>query len=146
MKNLITARTIGLAAARQAVAEAVAKATSIGVPSCIAVVDRAGHLITYDRMDGAGLLSAQIAQDKAYTVTAFGVATHEWWDNIRDDPSLLNGVIKTDRLIIFGGGVPILADGEIVGAIGVSGGSPKQDQSVAEAGAKAVDFEGELDG
>jgi uncharacterized protein GlcG (DUF336 family) len=146
VKNLITARTIGLAAARQAVAEAVAKATSIGVPSCIAVVDRAGHLITYDRMDGAGLLSAQIAQDKAYTVTAFGVATHEWWDNIREDPSLLNGVIKTDRLIIFGGGVPILADGEIVGAIGVSGGSPKQDQSVAEAGAKAVDFEGELDG
>jgi uncharacterized protein GlcG (DUF336 family) len=146
VKNLITARTIGLAAARQAVAEAVAKATSIGVPSCIAVVDRAGHLITYDRMDGAGLLSAQIAQDKAYTVTAFGVATHEWWDNIREDPSLLNGVIKTDRLIIFGGGVPILADGEIVGAIGVSGGSPKQDQSVAEAGANAVDFEGELDG
>jgi len=146
VKNLINARTIGLAAARQAVAGAVEKAASINVPVCIAVVDQAGHLITYDRMDGAGLLSAQIAQDKAYTVTAFGVATHEWWDNIREDPTLLHGVIKTDRLIIFGGGVPILTDGEIVGAIGVSGGSPKQDQSIAEAGSKAVDFEGELHG
>lgn len=146
MSNLITQRTIGLAAARQALAGAVAKATENGVPSCIAVVDSAGHLITYDRMDGAGLLSAQIAQDKAYTVTAFGVPTHEWWNNIREDPTLLHGVIKTDRLIIFGGGVPILADGEIVGAIGVSGGSPEQDRSVAEAGVKALNLEGELHG
>jgi uncharacterized protein GlcG (DUF336 family) len=87
---------------------------------------------------GAPLLSAQIAQDKAYTVSAFGLPTHEWWDLVRDEPALLHGMVKTDRLIIFGGGVPLVRGDETVGAVGVSGGSSEQDRNIAAAGAAAL--------
>ena len=104
----------------------------------IAVCDRAGHLITFARMDGAPLLSMSIAQDKAYTVAAFGPDTQEWWGMIKDEPPLLHGIVKTDRLQIFAGGVKITVNGETVGAIGVSGSTAEGDQRIAEAGAGAV--------
>ena len=85
-----------------------AHALSIGVPVCIAVADRSGALLAFARMDGAPQMSATIAQDKAYTVAAFaGLPTHQWYDLIKDDPPVLHGIVKTDRLIVFGGGVPI---------------------------------------
>jgi uncharacterized protein GlcG (DUF336 family) len=90
-------------------------------------------------MDGAPLLSAQIAQDKAYTVAAFGgVPTHEWWNMIQDESPVLHGIVKTDRLVVCGGGVPLLVDGALIGAAGASGGSAEQDRAVAEAGAHAL--------
>jgi predicted permease len=67
-----------------------------------------------------------------------GFATHEWFDLIKDELSLFHGIVKTDRLIVFGGGVPIHADGDLVGAVGVSGGSADQDRQIAEAGATAI--------
>lgn len=139
MTDLISARTIGHSAASKAVNAAIGEAESLAVAVCIAVSDRAGHLIAYGRMDSAPLMSGQISQDKAYTVAAFGMATHEWFDLIKDELSLLHGIVKTDRLIIFGGGVPIRSDGELVGAVGVSGGSAEQDRQIAEAGAAAVE-------
>jgi len=138
MPDLIDARTIGYTAASSALDAAMREARSLGVAVCIAVSDAAGHLIAYVRMDGAPLLSGQIAQDKAYTVSAFGLATHEWFDLIKGELSLLHGIIKTDRLIVFGGGVPIRVDDELVGAVGVSGGSAEQDRQIAEAGAAGV--------
>ncbi|MET8249570.1 heme-binding protein [Streptomyces sp. NPDC005202] len=138
MTELINVRTIGLKAARSAVDAAVAEATSIGVPACVAVVDRMGHLLAYGRMDGAPLLSGQLAQDKAYTVAAFGPPTHDWFDLIKDEPALLHGIVKIDRLVVFGGGVPVTVDGELVGAVGVSGGSTAQDRLIAESGAAAA--------
>jgi glc operon protein GlcG len=91
------------------------------------------------RMDRAPLLCVQIAQDKAYSVSAFGgLPTGDWWRLLESEPALLHGIVKTDRLIVFGGGVPLVADGRTVGAIGVSGGSSEQDVRVAEAGAAAV--------
>ena len=130
--------TITLSGAQQVLTAALDHATALGVPVCLAVVDRAGHLLAFARMDGAPLLSAGIAQDKAYTVAAFGLPTHAWWDLIKDEPPLREGIVKTDRLIVFGGGVPLLADGVLVGAIGVSGGTADQDRDIAEAGARAL--------
>ena len=130
--------SVSLDGGQRALAAAVREATSIGVPSCVAVADQAGHLLSFARMDGAPLLSSQIAQDKAYTVAAFGLATHDWWELLEGEPALLHGIIKTDRLIVFGGGVPIIVEGRLVGAIGVSGGSAEQDRTVAEAGAAAL--------
>ena len=132
--------TITWEAARLVLEVAAAHAQSLGVPVCIAVADRAGHLVAFARLDGAPLLSAQLAQDKAYSVAAFGgVPTHDWWNMIRDEPPLLHGIVKTDRLIVFGGGVPVRADGALIGAVGVSGGSAQQDQAVAEAGAADIE-------
>jgi uncharacterized protein GlcG (DUF336 family) len=130
--------SITLAAAARIVAAAEAKAREMKIPMCIAVVDSDGTLKAFSRMDGAALLSVQIAQDKAYTAIAFGMATHEWFDFIKDDAPLLHGIVKTDRLIVFGGGYPLKIDGAVIGGIGVSGGHYKHDMEVAQAGLAAL--------
>ena len=96
-----------------------AKAAAMGVPMVIAIADESGVLKAFNRMDGAPLLSVDLAKDKAYTAAAYGIAPHVWYDFIKDDPPLLHGIVKTPRLIVFGGGYPIEVDGAVVGAIGV---------------------------
>src|SRR5438270_8875948 len=121
------------------IAAAEAKANEIGHPFVIAVVDESGVLKSFSRMDGAPLLSVQIAQDKAYTAIGFGMATDGWHDFIKDDPPLAMGApAGIDRLVIFGGGYPIAIDGKVAGGIGVSGGHYTQDMEVARAGLSAV--------
>jgi uncharacterized protein GlcG (DUF336 family) len=104
----------------------------------VAVVDRGGELVTFRRMDGAPLLSVQIATDKAYTAIAFGMPSHQWYEFIKEDPPLRLGIVHTPRLVIFGGGYPITVDGQTVGAIGVSGGHYTEDMEVAEAALRSV--------
>ena len=82
-------------------------------------------------MDGAPLLSNNIAINKAYTAAGFGMATHAWHEFIKDDPPLLHGIVHTDRLVTFGGGYPIKENDAVIGAIGVSGGHYHQDMDVA---------------
>jgi uncharacterized protein GlcG (DUF336 family) len=131
--------SISTEAAHQAIAAAEAKATDIGVPMDIAIVDDSGILKAFSRMDGAALLSVQIAQDKAYTAVGFGMPTHDWHGFLKDDPPLADGATAgIDRLVIFGGGYPITVDGQVVGAIGVSGGHYSEDRQVAEAGLAAL--------
>ena len=139
MADTVNVATITTDAAHRMIAAAEAKATEIGVPMCIAVADPGGNLKAFSRMDGAALLSTQIAQDKAYTAVGFGMPTHGWHDFIKDDAPLAAGApTGIDRLVIFGGGYPITVDGTVVGAIGVSGGHYTQDQQVAEAGLAAL--------
>lgn len=138
MSDVLFTPTISLAAAERAVRAAVERATEFGVAVVVAVADAAGELKAYARMDGAPLLSVRIAQDKAWTAAAFGLPTDAWWGLVKDEPPLLYGIVKTERLIIFGGGLPLLVDGRVVGGIGVSGGSAEQDRAIAEAGAAVV--------
>jgi uncharacterized protein GlcG (DUF336 family) len=138
--DTVNVATITTDAAHRMIAAAEAKATEMGVPMCIAVADPGGNLKAFSRMDGAALLSTQIAQDKAYTAVGFGMPTHGWHDFIKDDAPLAAGApTGINRLVIFGGGYPITVDGTVVGAIGVSGGHYTQDQQVAEAGLAALD-------
>jgi uncharacterized protein GlcG (DUF336 family) len=131
--------SISTEAAHQAIAAAEAKATDMGTPMVIAVVDDGGILKAFSRMDGAALLSVQVAQDKAYTAVGFGMPTHGWHDFIKDDAPLADGApTGIDRLVIFGGGYPITIDGSVVGAIGVRRGHYSEDQKVAEAGLEAL--------
>jgi uncharacterized protein GlcG (DUF336 family) len=121
--------------ARRMIDAAEEKARDMGVSMVIAVVDESGVLKAFSRMDGAALLSVQIAQDKAYTAVGFGMPTDGWHDFIKDDPPLAAGAVGgIDRLVIFGGGYPIKLGDQIVGAIGVSGGHYSQDMEVAQAG------------
>jgi uncharacterized protein GlcG (DUF336 family) len=116
------------------------KATQMGQPFVIAIVDDSGVLKAFSRMDGAPLLSVQVAQDKAYTAVGFGLATDTWHDFVKDDPPLAMGAATgIDRLIVFGGGYPIKLGGAVVGGIGVSGGHYSQDMEVAQAGLSALD-------
>lgn len=111
------------------------KAVGMGVPMCIAIVDESGNLVAFERMDGAKITSITIAQDKAFTAAAARKATHEY--NAACVPGNLVFGIHTalgGRLCVVGGGLPIMVDGEVVGGIGLSSGSPQQDMACAEAG------------
>lgn len=133
MAKILTKHSISDELATALLAAAAAKAREMAVPMSIAIVDPAGTLAGYLRMDGAALLSVDLAQNKAFTAASFGLATHEWFEFIKNDPPLLHGITQHPRLVVFGGGYPIRVDGEVVGAIGVSGGHYKQDMEVAEA-------------
>jgi uncharacterized protein GlcG (DUF336 family) len=125
--------------ARTMIDAAEAKAKEMGHPFVIAVVDDSGVLKAFSRMDGAALLSVQIAQDKAYTAAGFGMPTDAWHDFVKDDPPLAMGAAPgIDRLVVFGGGYPIKIGDAIAGAIGVSGGHYTQDMEVAQAGLAVV--------
>jgi len=126
-------KSISLEMAKKMTEAAEKKANENGVPMVIAIVDESGKLKCFSRMDGAPLLSIQVAQDKAYTAIGFGMATDEWYPFIKDDPPLLAGAPHLPRLIIYGGGYPIKIDGVIVGGIGVSGGHYTQDMECAKA-------------
>jgi uncharacterized protein GlcG (DUF336 family) len=137
--DFIMAPTVTLIAARRAVAAALGEAERLSVDVCVAASDSAGHLLAFARMDRAPLLCIQIAQDKAYSVASFGgLPTAEWWRLLESEPALLHGIVKTDRLVVFGGGVPLVSEGRTVGGIGVSGGSSEQDVRIAEAGAAVL--------
>jgi len=138
-ENAFQKSSITIEAAERIIKAAEAKAHEVGKPMSIAVCDEDGVLKAFRRMDGAALLSVQIAQDKAYTAISFGgMATHEWYEFIKNDPPLLHGIVKTDRLIVFGGGYAIKTDAGIIGGIGVSGGHYTDDMQVAQAGLEAL--------
>ena len=130
--------SIPAAVAKALIEAAEAKAAEIGVPMVIAVADESGVLKAFSRMDGAPLLSVDLARDKAYTAAAYGIPTDAWYEFVKNDPPLLHGIIKTPRLIVFGGGYPIELKGAVVGGIGVSGGHYEQDMVVAQAGLAAL--------
>ncbi|MDP7704811.1 heme-binding protein [Mycobacterium sp. TY815] len=139
VSDLTRVPVLTLAGAQRILDGSLARARSLEVAVCVAVSDRSGQLLAFARMDGAAQLSVSIAQDKAYTVAAFGgVPTHQWFELIKDDPPLLHGIVKTERLIVFGGGVPVWSAGQLAGAVGVSGGSAEQDRAIAEAGAGLI--------
>lgn len=124
--------------AARAIDAASAYARETNLRMCIAIADECGDLKAFFRMDGAPKLASQIAQDKAFTAACFGLATHAWYDFVKNDPPLLHGVGSIPRLIIFGGGFPIVVSEGTIGAIGVSGGHYDQDMDCARAGLAAI--------
>ncbi len=120
MTNAVKKHSISSELAQKMVDEAVAKARALGVKENVAVLDDGGNLKAFSRMDGAAILCIEIAQNKAYTAL-FGIPTHDLFNFIQSDPSLLAGMPTLPRMAAWGGGFPIKVDGEIVGAIGLSG-------------------------
>jgi uncharacterized protein GlcG (DUF336 family) len=139
MAQVFQKASISSETAHRMIEAAERKARELGHPMVIAIVDEAGVLKALSRMDGAALLSVQVAQDKAYTAAGFGLPTDAWHDFIKNDPPLAAGATSgIDRLVIFGGGYPIKVGEQVVGAIGVSGGHYSQDMEVAQAGLAAL--------
>ena len=129
---------ITLADARRVIAAAEQKAHDIGQPMNIAVADAGGNLVAHVRMDDAWLGSIDISISKAFTARAFDISTSDLAREAQPGKQFF-GIHASNggRIMIFAGGIPLKKDGKVVGAIGVSGGSGKQDHEVAEAGAKA---------
>ena len=116
------------------IAAARAKATEIGVPMVIAVVDAGGNLVAQQRMDDALLVSIDISLNKAYTAVAVKMPTHELAPLVQPGAPLF-GISLADRgrVVVFGGGFPLKRGTKIIGGIGVSGGSVEEDMSCAAA-------------
>lgn len=128
-----------LEGARAVLAAAAAKTAEMGLAVNVAVTDTGGHLLAFERHNGATVMSSQVAQDKAYSVAILGGApTDKFFDVIKDDPAVREGIVHQHRLIAFGGGLPLMVDGNFVGAIGVSGGTAEEDRIIAAAGAAAL--------
>jgi uncharacterized protein GlcG (DUF336 family) len=129
---------ITLADARRVIAAAEKKAQEIGQPMNIAVVDQGGNLVAHVRMDNAWIGSVDISINKAWTSRAFDIETKALAENSQSGDQFFGiHVSNHGRVMIFAGGIPLKRGDQVVGAIGVSGGSGKQDHSVAEAGAAA---------
>lgn len=133
---------INLDEAMEVIALARKKAEEIGVPMVMAVTDAGGNLVALQRMDGALLVSVDVAINKAYTAVAVKLATQDLAGPAQPGQPLF-GIHNADggRIVIFGGGVPLRRGDTIVGGIGVSGGSVEEDVTCAEA---AVDRFNEL--
>jgi uncharacterized protein GlcG (DUF336 family) len=122
-----------------AVAAAVAEARAIGVPMNVAVLDAGANLKAFLRMDGALLGSVDIALKKARTAALFGMNTEAVGEFCKPGGTSPGLDTTNGGLVVFAGGVPLRApDGELMGAVGVSGGSVAQDFQVASAAAAAA--------
>lgn len=131
-----TARFLTQQGARVVLDAALAEAARIGVPQNVAIVDAGGHLLAFGRSDGARIGSITIAITKAVSAATRKRPTAE-----EAGGDVLGGVrlaLAADRLTGIGGGFPILVDGQIAGAIGVSSGTVDEDIAVAKAGLAAL--------
>jgi len=129
--------TLNAALARSALDAALRAAHNSGLAMSIAIVDDGGYPLCLERMDGAGLLTAKVAGEKARTSALLRAPSRALADRVAADPALLR---LTDYLPMTGG-LPIMAEGRCVGAIGVSGGTPEQDEQTGQAGIEALQLD-----
>jgi uncharacterized protein GlcG (DUF336 family) len=123
---------------KKILAAAEEEALKIGVDMDIAVVDDGGNLLGFHRMDAAKITGIGIAIDKAFTAAGTRKPTQEYKAvGAPDGPAFGIHVSNQGRFMIFGGGVPIILNGECIGAVGCSSGSPEQDEQVSQAGIDA---------
>ncbi|MGX9134375.1 GlcG/HbpS family heme-binding protein [Rummeliibacillus sp. JY-2-4R] len=124
---------INLELAKKIIESAEKEANKIKVPMVISIVDEGGNFIICHRMDNALLVSVDIAQNKAWTSVAMKMPTADLAQAAGAGKELY-GINTTNngRVVVFGGGIPLRKDGQIIGAVGVSGGSVEQDIRVAQ--------------
>jgi glc operon protein GlcG len=134
-----TMETLDLGPAQKILAQAVEKASrDFGRPVCVSVCDKNGYLIAFARMNGSPMRSIDISRRKAYTAIWMAVPTHEFLERLHKD-QVEASYFGDETLSALPGGYPLKdGDGNIVGAVGVSGLAPSEDQSIAAAMAELV--------
>ena len=143
MANVVKKYSISYELAQKMVDATVAKARELGVAENVAILDDGGNLKAFSRMDGAPIPTTEMAQNKAYTAL-LGVSTQDFFNFIQGDPSLLAGIPTLARIAAWGGGFPIKVNGEVVGAIGVSGAPTVQNDEECARAALALVPDGVL--
>jgi uncharacterized protein GlcG (DUF336 family) len=128
---------ITLDEAKKAAAPALAEARNNNWTMCVAVVDTAGNLVYFERMDATQTGSVAVAMAKARSAALFKRSTKMFQDALAAGGDGLR-FLKLENAVPIEGGVPIVVDGKIVGAIGLSGGTSQQDGQCAQAGANAL--------
>lgn len=134
-----TVQTVTLEDARRVISAGEEEAANQKQPVNIAVVDAGGNLVAHIRQDGAWIGSVDVAINKAFSARAFDVSTQGLGENAQPGGQFY-GIQDSNhgRIMIFAGGVPLISDDAVVGAVGVSGGTGDQDQAVAAAAAAAL--------
>jgi glc operon protein GlcG len=127
---------ISLARAQAAISAAIGEAEKRGWMVNIAVVDSGANLVAFARMDGAQIASVAVAEHKARTAASFRRATKVFEDAIQKSDNKY--VLTIDGVIASRGGIPLIEDGKLIGAIGCSGGTGSQDEAACTAGAATV--------
>jgi uncharacterized protein GlcG (DUF336 family) len=128
-------QTLSLIQARRIVERSLAAAKGMNVSCSVAIIDATGHLLSFAREDAAILGSVELSINKAYTAQAFNRRTDEL-ATLAQPGAELFGIQHSHfgRVVIFGGGIPVRIQGQVIGAIGVSGGTVAEDIAIAEAG------------
>ncbi|WP_319370028.1 heme-binding protein [uncultured Ilyobacter sp.] len=132
-------KRITLNAAKIMGEKALEKSEEIGKPFVFSVVDAGGHVIYTQRMEDAFITSISIAIDKAFTAAAMKRATHVLTERVKPESELF-GLNNTNnsRIIPFGGGLPVIVGGEVIGGVGASGGTVEEDIAVVTAALEAL--------
>jgi uncharacterized protein GlcG (DUF336 family) len=129
-----TTNKLTLKAARLMGDKALNKCKEIGKDFVFVVVDAGGNTLYLQRMEDAFFTSVGIATDKAFTAAAVKKGTHVLTNIVKPENDLFGlNLTNNGRIITFGGGLPIIVDGEVIGGVGVSGGSVEEDMAVAQA-------------
>jgi glc operon protein GlcG len=129
--------SIDVANAKKVAAAAIAEARKLNLSMAVAVVDTAGNLVYLEKMDGTQIGSVNVAQDKARSAALFKRPTKAFQDGVAGGGVGLR-LLRLEGAVPVDGGVPLIADGKIVGAVGLSGGTSDQDGQCANAGAGAI--------
>lgn len=137
MPNLV--KTLTLADAKAMIDAGQAHAARLGVPFSIAVVDHGGHLLHFSRQEGCAPGCVELAINKAFTAAMFGKST-DVFARLAQPSGELHGIQQAlgGRAVVFGGGIPVQAEGVVIGAVGASAGSVRQDIDVAMAAIAAA--------
>lgn len=117
---------------------AIDKGNQLGISINAVVVDTAGNRLVSLREPGAPLPAMDFAEKKAYTAVNFRAPTETWAEVLEGRPVVANGLAQHPKVALFGGGLPVLIDGAVVGAVGVAGGRVPEDLLCAEAGLDAL--------
>ena len=129
--------SINLEDAKKVAAPAIAEAAKLHLTMAVAIVDISGNLVYYEKMDNTQLASSTVAIDKARSAARFKRSTKAFQDNVAAGGEGLR-VLKLDGAIPLEGGIPLIRDGKIIGAIGASGSAAATDGQVAQAGADSI--------
>jgi uncharacterized protein GlcG (DUF336 family) len=115
-----------------------AEARTLALAMC--VVDAGGHVIAAQRMDGAALGAMRLAEGKAYTAVLWGTRTGDFTESTQPGGADWGWITTDNRIVVYAGGIPLLADGQLVGGIGASGGAADEDEACVVVAAEALGF------
>jgi glc operon protein GlcG len=141
MDGLVEQRHVSLQLALDLLAAARAEAASRALSLAVAVTDAAGHVVASQRMDGAELGARSLAVGKAYTSVLWGMPTGAFAQSTQPGGDDWSWPTTDPRIVVYAGGVPLLADGELVGGAGASGGTAAEDEECVLAAVRALGFD-----
>jgi uncharacterized protein GlcG (DUF336 family) len=139
--GLISRRHLSLDLAISLLARVREEAEKRDLSLAAAVVDTAGHVLASQRMDGAALGAMQLAVGKAFTAVSWATPSGEFGRSTQPGGDDWGWNTTDARIVVYAGGIPLLADGELVGAIGASGGTAAEDEECVAAAAAGLGFD-----